>query len=124
MRAVLDHADFYAAAAADCGCHENRMDKIWWNEAWMGWPVDESYARSSNTEDAAKLGGKLLLTVGELDKNVDPSSTYQVVNALKRAGKDFEFMRMTSQGHGATESDYGRRLRADFFAKHLLEHRN
>lgn len=34
MRALLDHADFYHAAVADCGCHDNRMDKIWWNEQW------------------------------------------------------------------------------------------
>ena len=27
--------EFYKAAASDCGCHDNRMDKIWWNEAWM-----------------------------------------------------------------------------------------
>ena len=120
MRAVLDHAYFYRAAAADCGCHDNRMDKIWWNEAWMGWPVDESYAQSSNVVDAHKLSGKLLLTVGELDRNVDPASTYQVVHALKEAGKDFEFMIMTGQGHGAGESDYGRKLRLDFLVKHLL----
>lgn len=75
MRAVLDHADFYDAAAADCGCHDNRMDKLWWNEQWMGWPVDESYAKSSNVVDAHKLDGALLLTVGELDKNVDPVPT-------------------------------------------------
>ena len=121
MRAVLDHADFYDAAAADCGCHDNRMDKIWWNEAWMGWPVDDSYVKSSNMEDAGKLDGKLLLTVGELDRNVDPSSTYQVVNALKIAGKEFEFMLMIGQGHGAAESDYGRKLRSDFFVRHLIE---
>ena len=36
MRALLAHGDFYDAAVADCGCHDNRMDKIWWNEAWMG----------------------------------------------------------------------------------------
>lgn len=29
MRAVIDHGDFYKAAAADCGCHDNRLDKIW-----------------------------------------------------------------------------------------------
>ena len=120
MRAVLDHPEFYQAAAADCGCHDNRMDKIWWNEAWMSWPVDASYERSSNLEDAAKLGGHLLLTVGELDRNVDPSSTLQVVNALLKAGKAFEFMLMTGGGHGSGESDYGRKLRADFFVKHLL----
>ena len=36
LRALLAHGDFYKAAAADCGCHDNRMDKIWWNELWMG----------------------------------------------------------------------------------------
>ena len=45
-----------------------------WNEQWMGWPVDDSYARSSNVDDAHKLQGKLLLMVGELDHNVDPAS--------------------------------------------------
>ena len=120
MRAVLDHADFYKAAAADCGCHDNRMDKIWWNEQWMGWPVDESYIASSNSEDAHKLGGKLLLTVGELDRNVDPASTMQVVDALIKANKDFELMVFPGKGHGAGESGYGTRLRADFFVRHLL----
>lgn len=119
MRAVLDHHEFYKAAAADCGCHDNRMDKIWWNEQWMGWPVDQSYIDSSNSEDAHKLGGKLLLTVGELDKNVDPASTMQVVDALIKANKDFELMVFPGGGHGAGEGRYGVRLRADFFVRHL-----
>ncbi len=119
MRAVLDYPDFYQAAAADCGCHDNRMDKIWWNEAWMGLPGDGSYVKSSNVEDAHKLGGALLLTVGELDKNVDPSSTYQLVGALQKAGKAFEFVPMIGGGHGSAESDFGRKLRADFFVHHL-----
>lgn len=119
MRAVLDHADFYKAAAADCGCHDNRMDKIWWNEQWMGWPVDKSYEESSNVVDAHKLGGKLLLTVGELDNNVDPASTMQVVDALIKADKEFELMIFTGKGHGAGESAYGVRLRNNFFIRHL-----
>ena len=45
-RAALPSGDFYKAAVADSGCHDNRMDKIWWNEQWMGWPVDESYVRA------------------------------------------------------------------------------
>jgi hypothetical protein len=48
------------------------MDKIWWNEAWMGWPVGPWYADSSNVVHAPKLRASLLLTVGELDRNVDP----------------------------------------------------
>jgi dipeptidyl aminopeptidase/acylaminoacyl peptidase len=120
LRALLDHHDFYKAAVADCGCHDNRMDKVWWNEQWMGWPVDEAYARSSNVVDAHKLQGKLLLIAGELDSNVDPASTMQVVGALQKAGKPFEFMPMVNTGHGAAETSYGVRLRMEFLARHLL----
>jgi dipeptidyl-peptidase-4 len=119
MRALLDYNEFYSVAVADCGCHDNRMDKIWWNEQWLGWPLDESYVKSSNVEDAAKLQGKLLLFVGELDRNVDPASTMQVVNALIRADKDFDLAVMTGAGHGAAETPYGIRRRMDFFVRHL-----
>ncbi|TDU73272.1 dipeptidyl aminopeptidase/acylaminoacyl peptidase [Prosthecobacter fusiformis] len=120
MRALLDHHDFYKVAVADCGCHDNRMDKIWWNEQWMGWPVDDSYKLNSNAEDAAKLQGQLLLIVGELDVNVDPASTYQVVRALQKAGKSFDFMPIIGTGHGAAETPYGSRLRMEFLKRHLL----
>ena len=119
LRAVLDHADFYRAAAADCGCHDNRMDKVWWNELWMGWPVGDQYLASSNVEHAHRLGGALLLTVGALDTNVDPASTMQVVDALIRADKDFELIVFPRGGHGVGESPYGRRRRADFFVREL-----
>jgi dipeptidyl aminopeptidase/acylaminoacyl peptidase len=119
MRALLDHHDFYKVAVADCGCHDNRMDKIWWNEQWMGWPVDESYVKSSNKEDAPKLQGHLLLIVGELDTNVDPASTTQVVAALQKAGKRFDFMPIAGTGHGAAETPYGSRLRMEFLVRHL-----
>jgi len=120
LRALIDHPDFYHAAFADCGCHDNRMDKIWWNEQWLGWPVDDSYVRNSNVADAAKLKGALMLCVGEIDPNVDPASTMQVVNALEKADKDFELLVMTGTGHGAAETPYGSRRRMDFFVRHLL----
>jgi dipeptidyl-peptidase 4 len=119
MRALLDHHDFYKVAVADCGCHDNRMDKIWWNEQWMGWPVDDSYKTSSNFEDAHKLQGHLLLIVGELDTNVDPATTTQVVGALQRAGKTFDFMPIVGTGHGAAETPFGSKLRTDFLVRHL-----
>ena len=120
MAALLFHGDFYKVAAADCGCHDNRMDKIWWNEAWMGWPVDKSYEDSSNVVNAGKLTGKLLLTVGETDHNVDPASTMQVVDALIRAGKDFELIVFPGADHGAGGSPYGRRRMREFFVRHLI----
>lgn len=120
LAALLHHGDFYKAAAADCGCHDNRMDKIWWNEAWMGWPVGPEYADNSNVTHAGKLKGKLLLTVGELDHNVDPASTLQVVNALIKADKDFDFLVVPGADHGVGESPYAARRRMDFFVRHLL----
>jgi dipeptidyl aminopeptidase/acylaminoacyl peptidase len=120
LGALLTHGEFYKVAVADCGCHDNRMDKIWWNEQWMGWPIGPHYEEQSNVTQARKLQGKLLLTVGELDKNVDPSSTMQVVNALIKADKDFDLVVFPGAGHGAGGSPYGRRRMQDFFVRHLL----
>jgi dipeptidyl aminopeptidase/acylaminoacyl peptidase len=118
LGALLHHGDFYRAAAADCGCHDNRMDKIWWNEAWMG-RMGPHYADSSNVTHASRLQGDLLLTVGELDKNVDPASTLQVVNALIQADKDFEFVIVPGAGHGVGGGPYLFRRRQDFFVRSL-----
>ena len=96
------------------------MDKIWWNEQWMGWPVDDSYVRSSDVVDAPKLQGKLLLEVGEMDKNVDPSSTMQVVNALIKADKDFDLVYMPGADHGVARTPYGWRRLQEFFEKNFL----
>ena len=119
LGALLFHGDFYKAAYAACGCHDNRMDKIWWNEQWMGYPVDSSYIECSNVENAKNLKGKLMLLVGEMDDNVDPSSTYQVVDALIKANKDFEFILVPGARHTMGEN-FGEHKRDDFFVKNLL----
>lgn len=117
--AVLLHGDFYKAAYSACGCHDNRMDKIWWNEQWMGYPVDSSYVESSNVYNAHKLERPLMLVVGELDDNVDPASTMQVANALIKAGKDFELVVIPGAHHTMGER-FGEHKRYDFFVKNLL----
>jgi dipeptidyl aminopeptidase/acylaminoacyl peptidase len=116
--ALLFHGDFYKAGVSNSGCHDNRMDKIWWNELWMG-EIGPHYAASSNVVHAAKLTGHLYLTHGEYDTNVDPSSTMQVVDALAVAGKDFDLLIVPNGGHGATGTN-GTRKRNDFFVRWLL----
>jgi len=122
---LLFHPDFYDVAVSYNGCHDNRMDKIGWNERWMGWPIDESYAESSNVDNAWRLKGKLLLVLGELDQNVDPASTMQVVNALIKANKMFDLLVIPGGEHGAGRTngpvEYGSRKQYDFFVRHLLE---
>ncbi|HEX8030094.1 MAG TPA: prolyl oligopeptidase family serine peptidase, partial [Vicinamibacterales bacterium] len=124
MGALLFHPEFYKVAVSYAGCHDNRMDKIWWNEQWMGWPIGPQYSASSNVDHADLLQGKLMLMFGELDTNVDPSSTMQVVNALIKAGKNFDLLIYPGEDHnagrGGQYADYGERKRFDFFVRHLL----
>lgn len=123
--AVLFHPEFYRAAVANSGCHDNRMDKASWNEQWMGYPVGPQYAECSNIDNAANLKGHLFLVVGELDSNVPPESTMRFVDALVRAKRDFDLLVIPNGGHGAGGDYYQRRMR-DFFVRHLqgIEPRN
>jgi len=86
----------------------------------MGWPLGPEYEASSNTVNAFRLKGKLLLIVPELDTNVDPATTMQVVNALIKAGKDFDLLVVPGANHGSGGA-YGERKRNDFFVRHLLK---
>lgn len=117
--AVLLHPEFYKAAYSACGCHDNRMDKIWWNELWLGYPVGDAYKEGSNVENAHLLSRPLMLVVGEMDDNVDPASTMQVVNALIKANKDFELVVIPGAHHTMGEN-FGEHKRYDFFVRHLL----
>ncbi len=119
MGAMLFHPEFYKVAVSNSGCHDNRMDKIWWNELWMGWPLGPQYPTSSNVDNASKLVGKVLLIVGEMDSNVDPASTLQVVNALVKADKHFDMMFIPGQNHGVAVLASQHYLQ-DYFVHHLL----
>ncbi|MGB6975640.1 MAG: DPP IV N-terminal domain-containing protein [Terracidiphilus sp.] len=122
MGALLFDPDFYAVAVSNSGCHDNRMDKIWWNEQWMGWPIGPQYSASSNVDNAWRLRGKLLLIFGEMDHNVDPSSTLQVVDRLIRAHKTFDLLEVPGADHGTRGpyADYTLRKTFDYFVRNML----
>ncbi len=117
--ALLFHPEFYKAAVSAAGSHDNRVDKQWWNEQWMGYPVGPEYAQQSNVTNAWKLKGALLLIVGEADTNVPHEATLRVVDALIKAGKTFDFLMVPGMGH-SDGGTYGRKKKRDFFVKHLL----
>jgi dipeptidyl aminopeptidase/acylaminoacyl peptidase len=116
---LLFHGDFYKVAVSASGCHDNRMDKIWWNELWMSWPIGPQYAASSNVDNAKNLTGDLLLIFGEMDTNVDPSSTLQVVNQLIKHDKNFDLLEIPGSNH-TSGGPYGDHKRWDFFVQHLM----
>ena len=126
--AVLWHPDFYKCAVANSGCHDNRLDKASWNEQWMGYlspdkiwkpGPDNWYSQNSNIDNAARLGGKLFLIVGEMDDNVPPESTTRFVDALIKANKDFDMLEVPGANHGAG-SPVTQRRTLDFFVHNLL----
>ncbi len=121
-RAMLLHPDFYKVGVASAGDHDHRMEKAWWPEMYMGYPVGDYYHEQSNITQAAKLKGRLLLAHGTLDENVNPSATFKFAEALIAAGKDFDLFIWPSRNHsfGRTNGDYFTKKRWDYFIEHLI----
>ena len=119
--AMLEFPDFYKVAVASSADHDFRMEKAWWPEMYMGWPVDSSYHEVSNITMAPNLKGKLLLVHGGLDDNVNPSATFKLAEALVRADKEFDLLILPSQRHGyqGEASLYFRKKRWNYFVEHL-----
>jgi dipeptidyl aminopeptidase/acylaminoacyl peptidase len=99
--------------------HDNRLDKASWNEQWMGYPGGKQYAEFSNIENARRLQGKLLLIVGEMDRNVPPESTMRLADALIKSDKDFDMLVVPGAGHGKGGA-YDQRRMHQFFVRHLI----
>ena len=120
--ALLEFPDFYKVAVASSADHDFRMEKAWWPEMYMGWPVDSTYHQVSNITMAGNLKGKLLITHGGIDENVNPSATFKLAEALVKANKEFDMLIFPSQRHGYTGhvGDYFTKKRWNYFVEHLL----
>jgi len=120
--AVLEFPDFYKVAVASSGDHDFRMEKDWWPEMYMGWPVDSSYNQVSNITMAGNLKGKLLIVHGGIDENVNPSATFKLAEALVKADKEFDMLILPSQHHGYAPkyNDYFTKKKWNYFVENLL----
>ncbi len=119
--AMLEYPDFYKVAVASSADHDFRMEKDWWPEMYMGWPVDSTYHEVSNITMAGKLKGKLLITHGGIDENVNPSATFKLAEALIKNNKEFDMLILPSQRHGyqGIYNDYFTKKRWNYFVEHL-----
>ncbi len=120
--ALLQFPYFYKVAVASSADHDHRMEKAWWPEMYMGWPVDTAYHNQSNITMAPNLKGKLLLVHGGLDDNVNPSATFKLAEALIKADKQFDLLIIPSQrhGYGGEYRKYFMKKRWNYFIEHLL----
>lgn len=120
--AILKHGDFYKVAVSSAGNHDHQMAKAWWPELWMGLPQEgEHYVEQSNLAIARQLEGKLLLIHGDMDANVNPSSSFRLAAKLIEANKDFELLILPNLGHSLHSDPYFTRKRWDYFVKHLRQ---
>jgi dipeptidyl-peptidase 4 len=121
-RAMLHYPDFYKVGVASAADHDHRMEKVWWPEMYMGYPVGDFYHEQSNITNAHKLQGRLLIAHGAIDENVNPSATYKLAEYLIRAGKDFDMLILPGTNHsfGRADGDYFTKVRWNYFIRHLL----
>jgi dipeptidyl-peptidase 4 len=121
-RAMLQYPDFYKVGVSSAADHDHRMEKVWWPEMYMGYPVGDFYDEQSNITNAHKLQGRLLIAHGAIDENVNPSATYKLAEYLIRAGKDFDMLILPGTNHsfGRADGDYFTKIRWNYFIRHLL----
>lgn len=123
--AMFRYPDFFKVGIAESGNHDNRNYEDDWGERYHGLLVrngaSDNYDAEANQTLAKNLKGKLLLAHGTLDDNVPPDNTYLVVDALIKAGKDFDLLMIPNAAHGfGPATNYMMRRRWDYFVQHLL----
>ncbi|MDT9600123.1 S9 family peptidase [Sphingosinicella rhizophila] len=117
-RAIFLYPDVFKVAIAHAGSHDQRGNIHWWGEAYNGPDDGKNYTATSNAALAGNLKGKLLLIHGEMDPNVSPALTGQVVDALIKANKDFQMLLVPNLGH--SWDDYTIRIAWDYLVEHLM----
>ena len=136
--AICTYPDFYSAAVACAGNHDNNIYNKGFVEIHYGVKENKRVIKDSvngdreeitfetksktNQELAKNYKGGLLLVTGDMDKTVHPSHTYRMVDALIRAKKNFDMIVLPGSSHGffGENGDFFERKMWFHFAKYLL----
>lgn len=123
--AMFKYPEFYKVAVSGAGNHDNASYNIYWAEKYQGLLTADSASGTTNFTDeankthVANLQGKLLLMHGDMDDNVHPAMTVQLIDELTKANKDYDLVWAPDRAHGLNEPYFVRR-RWDYFVRHLL----
>ena len=123
--AMLTYPDFFKVAVSGAGNHDNRSYNIYWAEKYQGMLKKDSAGKSDNFTSAANktyasnLKGHLMLMHGDVDDNVHPANTIQLIDELTKANKSYDLVIAPNRGHGLNEPYFIRR-RWDYFVTWLL----
>ncbi len=118
--AILKHPDVFQVAVASSPVTDWRQYDTIYTERYMRTPQENpaGYDAGSCLTYAGQLRGKLLLMHGMVDDNVHPNNSWQLVDALHKAGRPFSMMFFPNSDHrlgGPTNA-----LRWEFLYDHLI----
>jgi dipeptidyl aminopeptidase/acylaminoacyl peptidase len=136
VKALLRFPEFFKVAVSSAGNHDQYGYMAEWGEMYLGLPSDnpDAWEAQKNLPLADNLRGKLLLAWGEMDDNVHPAMTIQLIDSLIKAGKEIDMLVIPNANHafadlgrgghderGTTANNlYFLRRRWDYFVRHLL----
>jgi dipeptidyl aminopeptidase/acylaminoacyl peptidase len=123
--AMFRYPDFFKVGWSESGNHDQRVYEDDWGERYEGLLVrtgtTDNYAAEANETYAKNLKGHLMLVHGLMDDNVPPYNTTLVVDALIKAGKDFDLLLIPYAHHGyGVDNNYAMRRRWDYFVRNLM----
>ena len=123
--AMLRYPEFFKVAVSGAGNHDNRSYNIYWAEKYQGLLAADTARKTDNFETSANktmaknLQGHLLLMHGDMDDNVHPANTVQLIDELEKANKSFDLVWAPNRNHGLNEPYFIRR-RWDYFVTWLM----
>lgn len=120
VRAMGTFPNFYKVGVAMCGNHDQAAYIAAWGERYQGLYDETLYATQANKTVAAQIVGDLLLIHGDLDNNVHPAQTMQVVDALIKADRNFDLLIVPNAGHMLILLPYVQRRLFDYFVERLM----
>jgi dipeptidyl-peptidase-4 len=132
-QAILSRPQFYQVAVAGAGLYDYSATYTW-DEIFIGLPVyaDGTHYHSTPDETPAnwdkldvtrladRLTGHLLIIYADMDENAAPNQALRLVDALTRANKPYDLIRLQNLNHFAGAIDgYTIKRTWDYFVEHL-----
>ncbi len=115
---ALTHSKTFSAGIASAPVTDWKLYDSIYTERYMLTPKEnpEGFAKTSCVAAAKNLHGRLLIVHGMIDDNVHMQNSVQLVDALQRAGKEFEMMFYPPSRHGIGGQHYSK-LQLDFIRR-------
>lgn len=122
---ALTHSKTFSAGIASGPVTDWKLYDSIYTERYMLTPKENpaGYAKSSCVGAAKNLHGRLLIVHGMMDDNVHMQNSVQLVDALQRAGKEFEMMFYPQARHGIGSQHY-LKLQTEFIRRTMGVEKN